>query len=506
MTGSKLTTATLMMGLFLGNALAGGLSEESAPWPLSLVPSFSLSSRLPADVAPAATRVLVESPLSPTPARTGFTPPAPPAKPARAFRPRPWLAAAEVAGINLGTWAVLHYTTDAYYAYISWETMRDNFHDGFEWDQSRYFVNFYHHPYHGYLYYTAGRATGLGYWGSSLCAFGGSLMWETVMEKFRPSINDLVTTTCGGIVYGEIGYRFSALVRKRGARGFGRVWREAVGGILDPVGALNRLLNGRDDSVSGAPGRPDDETPLHGEVLLAGPVIRRSASLEGTKAVPLVAFTLNYGDPARKGWGGKPFDLFTVQGRLRWGPDRPHLSLSIGGVLAAKDLPSTGGSSHYLGVYQYYEYYGIDTLRLGGSSIAGGLTSLHALAPNTRLKLAARLGWLVLGGADDFYHKGPERREYNYGTGWLAGAEAGFGSRRFEYVSATWKHFGLYTLQGQKGSESWDILQGRVSIPISRKLGAGVQGEYCERHIDFEDQEPGERRVFEVRAFVTCQF
>ncbi|MCX6567681.1 MAG: hypothetical protein NT147_01340, partial [Candidatus Aminicenantes bacterium] len=159
MTGSKLTTATIMMGLFLGNALAGGLSEESAPWPFPLVPSFSLSSRLPAEVAPAATRVLVESPLPATPSWPGLTPPA---APARAFRPRPWLAAAEVAGINFGVWAVLHYAADAYYAYISWETMRDNFRDGFEWDQSRYFVNFYHHPYHGYLYYTAGRATGLG--------------------------------------------------------------------------------------------------------------------------------------------------------------------------------------------------------------------------------------------------------------------------------------------------------------------------------------------------------
>jgi hypothetical protein len=500
MTGSKLTTATIMMGLFLGNALAGGVAEENAAWSFPLVPSFSLSSRLPADVAPAATRVLIESPLSPSPAWPGLTPPAPQA---RAFHPRPWLAAAEVAGINLGVWAVLHYAGDAYYAYISWETISDNFRDGFEWDQSRYFVNFYHHPYHGYLYYSAGRANGLGYWGASLCAFGGSLMWETVMEKYRPSINDLVTTTYGGIVYGEMGYRFSALVRKRNARGIGRVWREAVGGILDPVGALNRLLNGR---VSGAPGRPDDETPLHGEILLAGPFIWRSSSLEGAKAVPLVAFTLNYGDAAGKGWGGRPFDLFTVQGRLRWGPDRPHLSLSIGGVLTAKDLPSTGGSSHYLGVYQYYEYYGIDTLRIGSSSIAGGLTSLHVLSAKTQVKLAARLGWLVLGGTDDFYYKGPERREYNYGTGWLAGAEAGFGSRRFEYVSATWRHYGLFTLQGQKGSESWDIFQGQARIPVWRKLGAGIQIEYCERNIKFEDQEPGDRRVFEVRAFVTCQF
>ncbi len=503
MTGSTPMTATLILGLFLGSAFASAMPEESAASSLPFIRSFSLSSRLPADVPPAAASVLTEDPPFRPAARTAAEPPAPAAQ---AFRPRPWLAAAEVVGINLGVWAFVHYSSDAYYSYISWETIHDNFRDGFEWDQSRYFVNFYHHPYHGYLYYTAGRASGLNFWGSSLCSFGGSLMWEMVMEKFRPSINDLITTTYGGIVYGEIGYRFSALVRKKGAHGLERIWREAVGAILDPVGGVNRLLNGRDDSVAEAPGRPDDESSLHGELILAGPVIHRSASLDGTKVVPLFGFTLYYGDPAGEGWGGKPFDVFTMRGRLRWGPDRPHLSLSIGGALAAKKLPAAGGSSHFLGVYQYYEYYGIDTLRLGGSSIAGGLTSLHALSPRTQLKLAARLGWMVLGGADDFYYTGPERRQYNYGTGWLAGAEAGFGSRRFEYVSATWRHYGLYTLQGQKGAESWDILQGEVRIPVWGKLGAGVQAEYCERHIDFEGQDPGERRLFEIRAFVTCQF
>jgi len=365
MTGANPTMATIILGMFLGSALASGMPEESAASSFPLIRSFSLSSRLPAEVpraaetTPSPARILVATPLPSSLSRIALTPPAPSTQ---APRPKPWLAAAEVVGINLGVWAFLHYVPDAFYAYISWETMRDNFRDGFEWDHSQYFVNFYHHPYHGYLYYTAGRATGLDFWGSSLCSFGGSLMWETVMEKYRPSINDLITTTYGGIVYGEIGYRFSALVRKDGAHGLERIWREAVGAVLDPVGAVNRLLNGRDDSVPGAPGRADDETSLHGELLLAGPVLLRSASLEGTKVVPLIAFTLNYGDPTGKGWGGKPFDVFTVQGRLRWGLDRPHLSLSIGGALAAKKLPSAGDSSHFLGVYQYYEYYGIDTL------------------------------------------------------------------------------------------------------------------------------------------------
>ena len=124
MTVSKLTVATIMVVFFLGNAIAGGAAEESTVFSSYLIRSFSLSSRLPADIPPDVTRVLVESPLPLSPSRPGLTPPAPPA---RAFRPRPWLAAAEVAGINLGVWAFLLYTGDAFYSYISWETMHDNF-------------------------------------------------------------------------------------------------------------------------------------------------------------------------------------------------------------------------------------------------------------------------------------------------------------------------------------------------------------------------------------------
>jgi hypothetical protein len=128
----------------------------------------------------------------------------------------------------LGVWAYLHYVVNEGLCVHQRETIRDNLRDGWEWDRSRYFVNFYHHPYHGYLYYNAGRANGLGFWGSSASAFGGSLMWEYMMEKYRPSINDLITTTLGGIVYGEVGYRFSALVRKTD-HGLGRIGGRSSG-------------------------------------------------------------------------------------------------------------------------------------------------------------------------------------------------------------------------------------------------------------------------------------
>lgn len=459
-------------------------------------------------------------PPAPTPP-PALPPPSPRPAPSPVIR-RPLTAAAEVAGLNLGVWAFLQYVSNADYSYISAESMLDNVRDGWEWDRSRYYVNFYHHPYHGYLYYNAGRANGLGYWGSSLCALGGSFMWEMMMEKYRPSYNDLATTTCGGIVYGEIGYRFSALIRKRGAHGLGRIWRETLGAIFDPVGGANRLLDGRSTMDPGLPGAPDSGRILNGELLVTGPVVTRSAELTGTRTAPLIGFTLRYGDAAGTGWTGRPFDVFTVSGRLRWGPDRPHMSLFIHGALfgrpfgAARPGATSPGlstdassSSHFLGFYQHYEYYGLETMRLAGTSFTGGWTSRFVFRPGVRLTTSARLGWLGLGASDDFLGEIGARRAYNLATGITAAAEVTIGLKDYDYFSLIWRHYGLFDLDvigSRVGRETWDILQGQFEVPIWSTFGIGFEAEFCSRRFNFRDFPSGDRSLVEARAFIDWQF
>ena len=448
---------------------------------------------------------VVPSPPASGAAKSAAPPPPPPAS----LSERALTATAEVVGINFGVWAFLHYAGNADYSYISWETIRDNIRDGWEWDRSRYYVNFYHHPYHGYLYYNCGRANGLGFWGSSLSALGGSFMWEMMMEKYRPSINDLVTTTCGGIVYGEVGYRFSALVRKRDARGVGRIWRELVGTILDPVGGVNRLFNGRKDSDPSLPGAPDAGRILNGWLELTGPVIARSDEFSGSEAAPTIAFLLDYGDAGGAGWTGKPFDVFSIDGRLRWGPDRPHLSLFINGALAGRAYAGRGDSSHFLGLYQHYEYYGLDTMRVCGTSFTAGWASRFELTPNARLTASARLGWLGLGASDDFYGLEGERRGYNLATGVTAAAALAVAAKGFEYLNLAWRHYDLFDLDvpgSRVGQEAWNIFMGQVAIPVLKDIGFGFAAEYCVRRYDFEGFAPGDRKLFEARAFVTWQF
>ena len=445
---------------------------------------------------------------TPTQSASPAPPPTPPPAESR-VAPQPLLAAAEVAGLNVGIWAFNHYVTNSFYSYLSWETMRDNFRDGWEWDRSLFFTNFYNHPLSGNFFFNAGRASGLGYWGSSLATLGGSLMWEMVMEKHRPSINDLVTTTAGGCVFGEVLHRFSSLVRKREARGLDRVWRETVGAILDPIGGANRLLNGRADYVLGLPECPDSGRIINGQLFLAGPIAARSAGIASAPAAPLLEFTLNYGDPAGTGWSGKPFDVFSVRGRLGWWSGDPHLTVFIHGALFGKTIPGRNGARHFLSLCQQYDYYGFDTMRVSGTSFTGGWTSRFEFDTGARLTAAARLGWLGLGGSDDFLDVEGEWRNYNLSTGVTAAADVSAGSKTFEYFSLIWRHYTLFNLKvinSRVGRETWDILLGRISFPVWSSLGIGLEAEYCSRRFDLRDFAPGSRRLAEARAFITWQF
>ena len=400
-----------------------------------------------------------------------------------------------MAGLNFGVWAFLHYFGNAYYSYISWETIRDNIRDGWEWDRSRYFVNFYHHPYHGYLYYSAGRANGLDFWGSSVAALGGSFMWEMMMEKYRPSINDLITTTAGGIVFGEIGYRFSALVRKRDARGLGRIWREAVGAVLDPVGGANRLLNGRNDTYPGLPGSPDVGRILNGELMLTGPVVTRSAELTGTRAAPLLGFTLRYGDPAGTGWTGRPFDVFTVAGRLRWGPDRPHLSLFIHGALLGRTF---AGTQRRVALPRRLPALRILRTRYDARLrhvVHGRLVVALRVQAGVRLSTSARLGWLGLGASDDFYGIPGRTARLQPRHRRDGGRRRAVAAKGFEYVTLIWRHYDLFDLDvigSRVGRETWDILQGQLEFPVWSRFGIGIEAEYCARRLRLQGFRAGQ--------------
>ncbi len=94
-----------------------------------------------------------------------------------------WRAGAEVVGFNLSLWAFDRYVQHGDFAYINFNTIKENFRHGFYWDNDKLGTNTFLHPYNGSLYFNAARSNGFNYWQSELFAIGGSAMWEMFMGR-----------------------------------------------------------------------------------------------------------------------------------------------------------------------------------------------------------------------------------------------------------------------------------------------------------------------------------
>ena len=77
---------------------------------------------------------------------------------------RPWLAASEAFGVNMLIWGVDRYVAKVDFAYINFNTIKDNFRKGPVWDTDMFSTNLVAHPYHGSLYFNAARSNGLNFW------------------------------------------------------------------------------------------------------------------------------------------------------------------------------------------------------------------------------------------------------------------------------------------------------------------------------------------------------
>ena len=157
---------------------------------------------------------------------------------------RTLISASEILSINMGVWAFDRYVAKSDFAYISGRTIKNNFREGFVWDNDCLGTNMLMHPYHGSLYFNAARTNGFNYYQSLPFTFGGSLMWELFLENESPSISDLICTTTAGSMFGEASFRIANLIIDNSATGVNRVFREIFAGLISPVSGLNRVITG----------------------------------------------------------------------------------------------------------------------------------------------------------------------------------------------------------------------------------------------------------------------
>ena len=181
-----------------------------------------------------------------------------------------WRAGAETVGFNIGLWAFDRYVLKGHYAYISWNTIKENFKHGFEWDDDHLHTNMFDHPYNGSIFFNAGRSNGFNFWQSELFAIGGSAMWEMFMEKEYPSTNDIIATPIGGAALGEVLYRTSDLILDDRSSGGERFGRELAAFLVDPMKGINRIVTGAAWKKRATSGRRFGIPPISVELSLGG--------------------------------------------------------------------------------------------------------------------------------------------------------------------------------------------------------------------------------------------
>lgn len=392
-----------------------------------------------------------------------------------------WRGAAEVFGINMGLWAFDRYALEGHYAYISWNTIKENFRHGFEWDNDHLSSNMFAHPYNGSMFFNAGRSNGFNFWQSELYAIGGSAMWEMFMECEYPSINDIIATPVGGAAIGEVLYRTSDLILDDRATGGERIGREVAAFILDPMRGINRIVSGRAWRKRDTRGRRFGLPPISVEASVGGRLLDM-IDTEGLRAGPSAEVNIEYGDRFEE-TTKVPYDYFSFLLEFQVMKTQPLISrIEIMGRLLSKEIVDNERFNVNVGMYQHFDYFDSDTIRKQrkdelipetvpyklGTPASVGFGTMVRLIPNKKMSLDgyAHLNLVALAGiSTDFYRD--YHRNYSWGMGYSikGGINWALSSDKVSVKIAN-QFYNIYTRNNFDSSFDWALSPGQGFIEI----------------------------------------
>jgi hypothetical protein len=381
---------------------------------------------------------------------------------------RPAMAVAQVLMVNTFVNRVDAWILQADWARASTRDWANNLRLGWEWDEDAFPTNTFAHPYHGGLYFNAGRANGLDFWESAPLAFFGSWNWEYFGETYRPSLNDWFMTSFGGIALGEMFHRLAATIRDNGARGSTRTWREIAALPFDPMGAFNRLTRGQWNRVG--PNPPEHDPGAY--VLRIGAGARFAEGLisdSGVAKMGAVVVDLLYGDAFARTYEN-PFDVFGV--RLVLSSTGGLNALRASGRLFGRDLNDPSGRiRHVLAVNQRYDYVKNPAQSVGGQSVEIGINSRWRFgSKGYGLRTSFFVDGVVLG-AIDAPGTGLGERNYDFGPGAGARWELALERHGARFIRLFGQLEYIHAVSGASADHIIDYGGIELNLPIARGLG-----------------------------------
>lgn len=418
---------------------------------------------------------------------------------------QPWVAVGEVLGINvlynLANLMIKPEEEKIYfktYPKIWW----NNISYGFEWDDNTFQVNQFGHPYQGNNYFNAGRGNGLSFWESAPLAALGSLTWEYLGERHKPSLNDLVMTTMGGISLGEMFHRTAWLVRDTRLTGRARLTRELIATVIDPITGLNRFISGDAGQVTEKPAMYVPSS-LFG-TFDAGILWRgENTSVRGASGDPFLQVNVGYGTMAN-GRSKQPFDAFFVD--MRFGGGSAISEATVRGRLFGRpigDAPDTpSGASRHMTVVMGYDYQTNNAYQFGGQSVGTSFTGIRVLSPQWTMAISLTGGGLVLGAMDSLYYDGPER-QYDFGPGLIYAGNVLISRKGHPFFRANYGGVWMHTVDGAQADHWAQGLRFDLIVPVRGRLGFGTTAEFVRRKSYYDAADDIMQRFPQLRVYLT---
>jgi len=334
-----------------------------------------------------------------------------------------WLGVGEIALLEFIPWAAAKWVRDwenpeDNWANVTTDTWWNNISKGWEYDGDAFLTNFFAHPYHGSLFYNAGRSNGYNFWESTAWATTGSALWEYFGETFRPAFNDWIATTVNGIILGEILHRLSVVVTDNTATGSRRVFLEIGGALINPVRGFNRLITGETARVypNSEDRKPDDfifkfdagvrRIDEKGE----GDEFATKGQQEGLLAIDFLYGNILKDDPMT------PFSSFRLSAAI--GTRGSALTRLQGkGNIFGWDLKNKKTVQHRFVSTLDYNYFSNPGFIYGGASSVQQIFSRYAIGEKTNIVTNVGAELILMGATPTDYFEDVEGRNYDFGPG-----------------------------------------------------------------------------------------
>ncbi len=315
---------------------------------------------------------------------------------------------------NTVVWAWDFFVLQKNYARINPRIWKRNLKEGWKWDDNHFAINFFGHPYQGSFYFVGARGMGYGFYPSFLYTLGGSFVWEMFCEREYPSTNDLIVTSLGGTMYGEILYRLSQrLLSKPNPT----LLDESMGFILHPLGSMERKFFG---TRTHHPGYMPIELSLKtgggarfGHEYNYDRELYENPDVEGWRGkFAMIGLDLTYGRPDRN--IKEPLEYFTVNFTQDGGYTGGGLfRMNTLGKLMNRHFHS-GKNWADVGTYIHFDTYYGDLVEMSAISLGAGLDFNLELIPLWRFRMIHLPSFVILGSSDFNYDDILAMRNENY--------------------------------------------------------------------------------------------